>query len=977
MSQLGYVFGTYFNRNNNLDDRRTSSRVRAKWRSQVAVRFDLGLQLLEVEGIWITLQNVEDGGDDNFSVPIVDLSDLDYQLRSTKEVEDRFKIEAHEGLIYTEWNKFIGNYVRITETYIPPTHAVNSTNPNPDPFQNLVYTPKPVIQPVVPFAETRLELGYDYGAVGGPSFSTEIVKVGDGRETKNSLSVLPLHRYQLGDRLVAESERDLLQEVSYLKQFHELRQGSYQGFRYKDWADYKSIHQLIGIGDGTTTEWQLRKGYWVGDVVTWRPITKPVVGTVVLWANGIEQQPAVEPGGEGWTVNHETGVISNPEPLADGVVLTALFEFDVPVRFESDALGFSLQAYEADSGDAIYRLESVFVKEIRLPLTLPWEIQPSAEITEELDLGIIYDTVEQYDYATERQELRSGWGVAKPNRDESKLVLNLGDRSYDRGEVDKLLAYFWNTRGKNAFPFKNLNIKYKVNFDQDSISLKFNADNKFDSLFDLSGLKIKIKERIILTVPVLPEFLVDITNFEISDFAVTDFSEEIFTNSYSSYGGSFGSGSSGGSSGSSSSNSSSSSSSGGFAGSFGSADSAIKNLQNGFTQKVQAINFIDYQPFLATYGRSSSSSSSRLRCYPAIAIPSSVDVGVVSFQCQDPFNPSDYNVASNSVSYAVSTGNTQYIYTGLLNLDDVLIAGSHDQTTKDFWLYAIKATGSGIVMQTQIEPTQISGSQLAVDSYVSYLAPERILFYEQNRKRNAFNKTTLFDKSVEVLSNFLYTVSPGDPDNYGELANLDIDSIIPKKVVLGNDYENGKTGRLVDYNQPFYAVKGRAIVKATSNTTLEVIYQYSSNLTVYFWGTDAATKDEYLIVKVYSNNPVAPHVLGGDNSESKAYYLVLSVKHNSGELLVLGSYAEQNLSMEFGMTFRQIRDSIFNIDKVVCSNGLLLSESGFLFDLINGGIINLKDNPGFFQGSLKISADKNGFGFYSSNKIGYLAINRA
>ena len=451
-------------------------------------------------GSWIRLRNTTEAGDDNFYVEIVHISDLDYQLKNTDPVGDEFWIEAAQGAIRVERSKFIGDNAGIKSTYTPSSVVEpNADNPNPDPFQNLVYTPKPVIQPVVPFAETRLELGYDYGAVGGPSFSTEIVKVADERETKNSLSVLPLHRYQLGDRLVAESERDLLQEVSYLKQFHELRQGSYQGFRYKDWADFESIHQLIGIGDGTTTHWQLRKGYWVGDVVTWRPITKPVVGTVVLWANGIEQQPAVEPGGEGWTVNHETGVISNPEPLANGVVLTALFEFDVPVRFESDALGFSLQAYEADSGDAIYRLESVFVKEIRLPLSLPWEIQPAGEITEELDLGIVYDTVEQYSYATERQELRSGWGVAIPNRDESKLVLNLGDRVYDREEVDKLLAYFWKAKGKKKeFFLSHLNKEYIAKFNTDRLTIKFEVANNKDVLYILKGVKLQLSPNSLL-----------------------------------------------------------------------------------------------------------------------------------------------------------------------------------------------------------------------------------------------------------------------------------------------------------------------------------------------------------------------------------------------------------------------------------------------------------------------------------------------
>ena len=497
MSQLGFVYGTYFNRNQLLDSSRTSSRFQAKWRSQIPVRFDLGLRIIQPSGGWIRLQNTIESEDNGFYVEIVHISDLDYQLRNTDPVGDAGWIEARQGAIRVERSKFIGNNAVIKSTYIPSSVVEpNADNPNDNPYENIVYTPKPVTTPPIPFTEERLELGYDYGAVGGPSFSTEILKVADGRETRNSQSYLPLHRFQLGDRTLAESERDKLEEVSYLKQFHTDRQGSYQGFRYKDWADYEADHQLIGIGDGTTQAWQLRKGYWVGDVVTWRPITKPVGQTVVLWANGEEQTPASLPGGAGWTVNHETGVISKSEPLAVGVVLTASFEFDVPVRFESDAIDFSLQGYESETDDIIYRLGSVFVKEIRIPLSLPWNIQPAGSITEELEVGIIYDTVEQYSYATERQELRSGWDTAKPNREDSKLVLNLGDRVYDRGEVDKLLAYFWNARGKlNQWNFSNMGKSYRAKFDTDLLNLRFEALGRETSLFNVSSLKLQLSQQ--------------------------------------------------------------------------------------------------------------------------------------------------------------------------------------------------------------------------------------------------------------------------------------------------------------------------------------------------------------------------------------------------------------------------------------------------------------------------------------------------
>ena len=501
MVETGYVFGTYLSWQNGLDSNSTASRFQAKWRSQIPVRFDLGLQIITGEDEYFRITNLEPGGEDDFFVNIVHLDDLDYELRNTDTIDDFYWIyEAPTPTVggYAP----IGENVIIRDTLIVTQAAPPSAdNPNPDPFPPVAATPQPVVLPEIPFTFQRLELGYNYGAVGGPTFDTQIVKVADERETRNSDRVLPLHRYQLGDRTFAESERDLLTEVSYLKQFHADRQGSYQGFRYKDWADYQAPHQLIGIGDGTTTQWQLRKGYWVGDVVTWRPITKPVVGTVVLYANGIEQTPAEVPGASGWTVDHETGVISNPEPLAIGVVLTASYEFDVPVKFESDTIGFSLQGYEEETEDVIYRLESVFVRETPIPLSLPWLFWANQEITEPLDLGIIYDTVEQYSFATARIKLRSGWELAKPNRDESKLVFNLGDRNFDREEVDKLLAYFWNARGQNRkFPLSDKEQKYLAQFEGDRLNLKFAAANNQDALFSLSGIKLKVELQLPCTI---------------------------------------------------------------------------------------------------------------------------------------------------------------------------------------------------------------------------------------------------------------------------------------------------------------------------------------------------------------------------------------------------------------------------------------------------------------------------------------------
>ncbi len=121
------------------------------------------------------------------------------------------------------------------------------------------------------FAEQKLELGYDYGAVGGMRFKTTIIKKGDKQEQRNVDWWLPLGRWQLGERTLLESDVEGINEVIELRDFHADRKGSKQGFRFKDWSDYKAIYQPIGTADGQINQWQLKKIYFAGTYSTFRP----------------------------------------------------------------------------------------------------------------------------------------------------------------------------------------------------------------------------------------------------------------------------------------------------------------------------------------------------------------------------------------------------------------------------------------------------------------------------------------------------------------------------------------------------------------------------------------------------------------------------------------------------------------------------------------------------------------------------------
>ena len=188
------------------------------------------------------------------------------------------------------------------------------------------------------FHEVRFPDNISRGARGGPERRTQIVEMASGDEERNGSWADSRRRY---DASYGVRKADDLAAVTA---FFEARRGRLYGFRWKDWADYKSglpsaspaaSDQIIGTGTGAATTFQLVKRYTSGAQSWTRTITKPVAGTVALTLNGVPQIT-------GWTVNTTTGVVTFAAAPAPGVAITAGFEFDVPVRFDTDTLDVTL-----------------------------------------------------------------------------------------------------------------------------------------------------------------------------------------------------------------------------------------------------------------------------------------------------------------------------------------------------------------------------------------------------------------------------------------------------------------------------------------------------------------------------------------------------------------------------------------------------------------------------------------------------------
>lgn len=205
------------------------------------------------------------------------------------------------------------------------------------------------------FHEIRFPANLSFGSVGGPERRTEIVTLQNGHEERNSPWAHSRRRYDAGVGLRS------LDDVETLIAFFEARQGQLNGFRWKDWSDYKScqasrapspLDQIIGIGDGIATVYQLKKTYRSGQETYVRPITKPVPGTVLV---AVAEDPKVE--SLEFTVDATTGLVAFAVAPALGTQVTAGFEFDVPVRFDTERVQTSVASFQAGDVPSVPILE--------------------------------------------------------------------------------------------------------------------------------------------------------------------------------------------------------------------------------------------------------------------------------------------------------------------------------------------------------------------------------------------------------------------------------------------------------------------------------------------------------------------------------------------------------------------------------------------------------------------------------------------
>jgi uncharacterized protein (TIGR02217 family) len=194
------------------------------------------------------------------------------------------------------------------------------------------------------FDDIRLSTAISRGSSGGPERRTDVVTTASGREERNSRWAHSRRRFNIGFGIKT------LQQLQDVIAFFEGRRGKLHAFRFKDFTDFKSCasnatplrtDQVLGTGTGVQAAFQLVKHYGAPSRDYVRNITAPVAGTVLVAVNGVANS--------NFTVNSTTGVVTfNAGSIpASGATVTAGFEFDVPVRFDTDEITVNLSHFEA------------------------------------------------------------------------------------------------------------------------------------------------------------------------------------------------------------------------------------------------------------------------------------------------------------------------------------------------------------------------------------------------------------------------------------------------------------------------------------------------------------------------------------------------------------------------------------------------------------------------------------------------------
>jgi uncharacterized protein (TIGR02217 family) len=168
-----------------------------------------------------------------------------------------------------------------------------------------------------------------------PTFQTRIQRAVSGRELRALDYPYPLWQFTLVFDLLRDNPTAGYDELRTLMGFFMLCQGAYGTFLFEDPSDYQVTGQQIGIGNASTTVFQLQRA--MGATLPGGGFLEPIVAPNVvnaLYLDGIAQNPGT------YSVDPSTGLVTFSVAPASGLIITADYSYYFRCRFADDSYAF-------------------------------------------------------------------------------------------------------------------------------------------------------------------------------------------------------------------------------------------------------------------------------------------------------------------------------------------------------------------------------------------------------------------------------------------------------------------------------------------------------------------------------------------------------------------------------------------------------------------------------------------------------------
>jgi len=191
----------------------------------------------------------------------------------------------------------------------------------------------PLVFPTLP--------GLAWSVTKSPTFQTRIQRAASGRELRALDYPYPLWQFTLVFDLLRDNPAAGYDELRTLMGFFMLCQGAYGPFLFRDPSDERVAGQRIGVGNASTTVFQLQRA--MGTSLPGDGFQEPIVAPNVVSAvylDGITQNPA------SYSIDPDTGLVTFENAPGSGLIITTDFSYYFRCRFIDDSYAFENFMYQ-------------------------------------------------------------------------------------------------------------------------------------------------------------------------------------------------------------------------------------------------------------------------------------------------------------------------------------------------------------------------------------------------------------------------------------------------------------------------------------------------------------------------------------------------------------------------------------------------------------------------------------------------------